>query len=44
MIARWLFRAWCAAVLAFLLVPIGAIVPLSFSSGSFLSCSVRITA
>lgn len=37
MIARWLFRAWCAAVLAFLLVPIAAIVPLSFSAGSFLS-------
>ena len=37
MIGRWLFRAWCAAVLAFLLVPIAAIVPLSFSSGSFLS-------
>lgn len=36
-ITRWLFRAWCAAVLAFLLVPIAAIVPLSFSSGSFLS-------
>jgi putative spermidine/putrescine transport system permease protein len=36
-IARWLFRAWCAAVLAFLLVPIAAIVPLSFSAGSFLS-------
>ena len=33
----WLFRAYCAAVLAFLLVPIAAIVPLSFSSGSFLS-------
>lgn len=30
----WLF---CAAVLAFLLVPIAAIVPLSFSSGSFLT-------
>ncbi len=37
MTGRWLFRAWCAAVLAFLLVPIAAIVPLSFSSGSFLS-------
>ena len=37
MIGRWLFRAWCAAVLAFLLVPIAAIVPLSFSAGSFLS-------
>jgi putative spermidine/putrescine transport system permease protein len=32
-----LFRAWCALVLAFLLVPIAAIVPLSFSSGSFLT-------
>ncbi|MEP6738758.1 MAG: ABC transporter permease [Caldimonas sp.] len=30
----WLY---CAAVLAFLLVPIAAIVPLSFSSGSFLA-------
>jgi len=37
MIGRWLFRAWCAVVLAFLLVPIAAIVPLSFSAGSFLS-------
>jgi putative spermidine/putrescine transport system permease protein len=36
-IVRWLFRGWCTAVLAFLLVPIAAIVPLSFSSGSFLS-------
>ncbi len=34
---RWLYLAWCAAVLAFLLVPIAAIVPLSFSSGSFLT-------
>jgi putative spermidine/putrescine transport system permease protein len=33
----WLYRAFCAAVLAFLLVPIAAIVPLSFSSGSFLT-------
>jgi putative spermidine/putrescine transport system permease protein len=33
-ILYWLF---CAAVLAFLLVPIAAIVPLSFSSGSFLT-------
>lgn len=33
----WLFRLYCAAVLAFLLVPIAAIVPLSFSSGSFLT-------
>ena len=32
-----LFRAYCAAVLAFLLVPIAAIVPLSLSSGSFLT-------
>ena len=37
MLARWIFRAWCAGVLAFLLVPIAAVVPLSFSSGSFLS-------
>jgi len=36
-ISRWLFRTWCTAVLAFLLLPIAAIVPLSFSSGSFLS-------
>lgn len=34
---RWLYGALCAAVLAFLLVPIAAIVPLSFSSGSFLA-------
>lgn len=33
-VAYW---AFCAVVLAFLLVPIAAIVPLSFSSGSFLS-------
>lgn len=33
----WLYRGFCAAVLAFLLVPIAAIVPLSFSSGSFLT-------
>jgi putative spermidine/putrescine transport system permease protein len=31
------FRAWCALVLAFLLVPIAAVIPISFSSGSFLS-------
>ena len=37
MALRWIFRAWCAAVLVFLLLPIAAIVPLSFSSGSFLS-------
>ena len=37
MALRWIFRAWCAAVLVFLLLPIVAIVPLSFSSGSFLS-------
>jgi putative spermidine/putrescine transport system permease protein len=37
MLLRWVFRAWCAAVLVFLLLPIAAIVPLSFSSGSFLS-------
>ena len=35
--SRWLHRAWCAAVLAFLLLPIAAVIPLSFSSGSFLS-------
>lgn len=34
---RWLHRGFCALVLAFLLVPIAAIVPLSFSSGSFLT-------
>ncbi|MDH4390275.1 MAG: hypothetical protein QE285_02485 [Aquabacterium sp.] len=28
MIGRWLCRAWCAAVLAFLLLPITAIVAL----------------
>ena len=33
----WLHRTYCAAVLAFLLVPIAAVVPLSFSSGSFLT-------
>jgi len=33
----WLYRGFCAGVLAFLLVPIAAIVPLSFSSGSFLT-------
>ena len=34
----WLaLRAFCGAVLAFLLLPIFVIVPLSFSSGSFLS-------
>ena len=32
-----LFRLYCALVLVFLLAPIAAIVPLSFSSGSFLS-------
>jgi len=34
---KWVYRLYCAAVLAFLLVPIAAIVPLSFSSGSFLA-------
>ena len=33
-LAYWLL---CAGVLAFLLVPIAAIIPLSFSSGSFLT-------
>ena len=37
MLRTWLFRTYCAGVLAFLLVPIAAIVPLSFSSGSFLT-------
>jgi putative spermidine/putrescine transport system permease protein len=32
-----LFRLYCAAVLVFLLLPIAAVVPLSFSSGSFLT-------
>jgi putative spermidine/putrescine transport system permease protein len=31
------YRVYCALVLLFLLVPIAAIVPLSFSSGSFLA-------
>lgn len=35
--ARWLYWLWCALVLAFLLVPIAAVIPLSFSSGSFLT-------
>lgn len=35
--SRLLFRLYCGAVLVFLLAPIAAIVPLSFSSGSFLS-------
>ena len=34
---RTIYWLYCAAVLAFLLVPIAAIVPLSFSSGSFLT-------
>ena len=34
---RLLFRTWCALVLVFLLLPIAAVIPLSFSSGSFLS-------
>jgi putative spermidine/putrescine transport system permease protein len=33
---RWLFGALCTAVLLFLLLPILAIIPLSFSSGSLL--------
>jgi len=37
MLRTGLFRLYCAAVLAFLLLPIAAIVPLSFSSGSFLT-------
>ncbi len=37
MLRTVVFRLYCAAVLAFLLVPIAAIVPLSFSSGSFLT-------
>ncbi len=35
--SRLAFRCYCALVFAFLLVPIAAIVPLSFSSGSFLA-------
>ncbi len=34
---RWIYWAYCALVLAFLLVPIAAVIPLSFSSGSFLT-------
>ena len=34
---RLAFRLYCALVLAFLLVPIAAVIPLSFSSGSFLT-------
>jgi len=34
---RAIYWLYCGAVLAFLLVPIAAIVPLSFSSGSFLT-------
>ena len=34
---RRLFWLYCAAVLVFLLAPIAAVIPLSFSSGSFLS-------
>jgi putative spermidine/putrescine transport system permease protein len=37
MLPTLLFRLYCALVLVFLLVPIAAIVPLSFSSGSFLT-------
>lgn len=36
-IARWGYWALCAAILAFLVAPIAAIVPLSFNAGSFLS-------
>jgi putative spermidine/putrescine transport system permease protein len=35
-LGRFVFHAFCAAVLLFLLLPIAAIVPLSFSSGSLL--------
>lgn len=34
---RWFLRAYVALVLGFLLLPIAAVIPLSFSSGSFLS-------
>jgi putative spermidine/putrescine transport system permease protein len=34
---RAVYWSFCAVVLAFLLVPVAAIVPLSFSSGSFLT-------
>lgn len=40
-IVRWLGRAllfgWCGLVFAFLVLPIAAIVPLSFNAGSFLT-------
>jgi len=36
----WLLRAFCVAVLAYLLAPILAIIPLSFSSSSFLAYPV----
>jgi putative spermidine/putrescine transport system permease protein len=36
-IARYGYLAFCAAILIFLVAPIGAIVPLSFNSGSLLS-------
>ena len=36
-IARYGYWAFCAAILIFLVAPIGAIVPLSFNSGSLLS-------
>lgn len=35
--ARFAYWALCAAILAFLVLPIAAIVPLSFNAGSFLS-------
>lgn len=37
--SAWKFAYWgfCALVLAFLLLPIAAVIPLSFSSGSFLT-------
>ena len=34
---RWVYWLFCAAVLVFLLAPIAAVIPLSFSSGSFLT-------
>ena len=40
LLGTWVFRAWCAAVLVFLLLPIAAVIPLSFSSGSFLTYPV----
>ncbi|MBX6368291.1 MAG: ABC transporter permease, partial [Rhodospirillales bacterium] len=37
MIARPLFLLWCGLVFFFLVAPVVAIVPLSFSAGAFLT-------